>query len=425
MSQFECPVVRVSIEPHPNADAIELARVGDYLSIVKKGQFKDGDLAVYIPEQSVLPQWMLELMGFWDDLNGKGKLSGAAGDRVRAMKLRGILSQGLLYPAAQIQRGPVGGADREFTSVGVRVFGSPYTAEEAKGKVFIAPNVELTEGESADEFLGITKYEPRVPANMAGRVAGGDLDATFGYDFENLKKIPGLFDDGMEVAITEKLHGTLLQVALIPEAIYAGKNWAERATYVSCDFDDSEEPNFAVVVTSKGQGAKGLMLDVLDESNLYVKTVADLELADKLLALRHAVGAPADKPIFLFGEIFGDVQDLTYGMASGKTTFRAFDAYVGTRNDGHFVDHHTFTTECGIADIDVVPVLYVGPYSKEVVQAHTNGKSVLKGAEQQIREGVVVKATSAPRHPRYGRRIAKSVSEAYLLRKNVNATEFQ
>lgn len=98
MSTFECPVVRVAIEPHPNADAIELARVGGYLAIVKKGQFKDGDLAVYIPEQAVLPEWLLKLLGFWDDLNGKGTLSGSAGSRVRAIKLRGVLSQGLLIP---------------------------------------------------------------------------------------------------------------------------------------------------------------------------------------------------------------------------------------------------------------------------------------------------------------------------------------
>lgn len=46
MSQFSCNVVRLKIEPHPNADAIEIARVGDYRSIVRKGQFKDGALAV-------------------------------------------------------------------------------------------------------------------------------------------------------------------------------------------------------------------------------------------------------------------------------------------------------------------------------------------------------------------------------------------
>lgn len=275
------------------------------------------------------------------------------------------------------------------------------------------------EGDDMAKVLGIEKYEPVVPAQMAGRVSGGDLDATFGYDFENLKKCPNLFDDGMEVVITEKLHGTLLQVALIPEAIYAGKTWVEKATRIG----SPGGPDYAVVVTSKGQGAKGLMLDISDESNLYVKTVLELGLHDKLLSLRNSVGAPEDKPIFLFGEIFGDVQDLTYGMAPGKTTFRAFDVYVGTRTEGYFLDYRTFQRECNAAYIERVPVLEVGPFSKELVAKHTDGTSTL--APKQIREGVVVKATKDPRHPRYGRRIAKSVSEAYLLRKNTNATEFQ
>ena len=56
MGAFECAVVRVSVETHPNADAIEIAKVGDYQSIVKKGQFNTGDLAVYIPEQAVVPE---------------------------------------------------------------------------------------------------------------------------------------------------------------------------------------------------------------------------------------------------------------------------------------------------------------------------------------------------------------------------------
>jgi len=98
MSEFSCEVVRVKIEPHPNADAIEIARVGDYQSIVRKGQFKDGDLAVYIPEQAIVPEWMLREMGMYDEERQKGGLAGAAGNRVKAIKLRGVVSQGLVYP---------------------------------------------------------------------------------------------------------------------------------------------------------------------------------------------------------------------------------------------------------------------------------------------------------------------------------------
>ena len=42
MSTFAVHVVRVAIEPHDNADALEIARVGDYRSIVRKGQFQSG-----------------------------------------------------------------------------------------------------------------------------------------------------------------------------------------------------------------------------------------------------------------------------------------------------------------------------------------------------------------------------------------------
>ncbi|MCL2874720.1 MAG: hypothetical protein FWF12_00200 [Betaproteobacteria bacterium] len=98
MSEFACPVVRLWIEPHPNADAIEIARVGDYQSIVKKGQFRDGDLAIYVPEQAVLPEWLLKGADLWDEDKQKGTLSGSLGNRVRATRIRGVVSQGLVLP---------------------------------------------------------------------------------------------------------------------------------------------------------------------------------------------------------------------------------------------------------------------------------------------------------------------------------------
>ena len=80
-------------------------------------------------------------------------------------------------------------------------------------------------------------------------------------------------------------------------------------------------------------------------------------------------------------------------------------------------------------DVPIVPVLYVGPFSKAVVLEHTDGNTVIQPAHtrnyiEQIREGVVVKATDGSYHKHYGRKIAKSVSNAYLLRKG-DTTEFQ
>lgn len=80
---------------------------------------------------------------------------------------------------------------------------------------------------------------------------------------------------------------------------------------------------------------------------------------------------------------------------------------------------------CGAHEIPVVPKLYHGPYSKGIVLEHTDGPTTLvppRGKVAHIREGVVVKSAQENRSPHFGRKIAKSVSEAYLLRKN--ATEF-
>ncbi len=393
MSSFQCTVVRVEIEPHPNADAIELARVGGFLSIVKKGDFGSGDLAVYIPEQAVLPEWLLKRMGFWDEANGKGKLSGSAGDRVRAMRLRGVLSQGLLL-RGQAQ-----------TEVGIVLF---RPVSEGMGELY-----EYLVGTDAADFLGIVKYEPKVPTQMEGRVAGIDLDATLGYDFENIKKIPDLFDDGMEVVMTEKLHGTLLQVGLIPRAIWMGKAWADKCP----DFGNH---GYKGIVTSKGQGARGILLDPSDTTNLYVKAAFDHILWGKLDAARAFLGHPTDTALFMFAEIFGTgVQDLGYGQA--KPVYRVFDMYAGTRSNGFYLSHELLCQCAAFMDAPLVPQLYLGPFDPAAVALHTNGKSVIGG--DHTREGVVVKATSGDLHPIHGRRIAKSVSEAYLLRRG-NITEY-
>ena len=99
MATFEAKVYRLEIEEHPNADAIELAKVGDYRSIVRKGDFKTGDLGVYIPEAAIVPDWLISELGL------EGKLAGKDKNRVKAIKLRGILSQGLIYPV-QLDLGP-------------------------------------------------------------------------------------------------------------------------------------------------------------------------------------------------------------------------------------------------------------------------------------------------------------------------------
>src|SRR4051812_34923701 len=93
MSDFQVRIVRIrNIEPIPGADNIELAVIGDYRSVIQKGQFNKGDIGVYIPEASVLPDWLVEQLGLI------GRLAGPDKNRVKAIKLRGCVSQGILMP---------------------------------------------------------------------------------------------------------------------------------------------------------------------------------------------------------------------------------------------------------------------------------------------------------------------------------------
>ncbi len=238
MSEFRCEVVRIKIEPHPQADQIEIARVGDYQSIVRKGQFKDGDLAVYIPEQAVVPEWLLKHMGLYDEAKQKGGLAGSLGNRVKAIKLRGVVSQGLVLSLEC--------SDRDQLP---RYYVTNQEAEDTD---------EVSEGQDVAEFLGIVKYEPALPSHMRGRIVGVDYEATAKYDFDNLKKTPTLFEDGEEVVITEKIHGTLIQIGVVPSKQANEKYFEGR-----------------VVISSKGMGAKGFVLDHNDEGNLYAQAAQE------------------------------------------------------------------------------------------------------------------------------------------------------
>ena len=80
----------ISLTPIPNADRIELARVLGWKCVVKKGEFKVGDKCVYIEIDSIPPSDN-PVFDFLKHSNGKM-------DRVKTIKLRGQISQGLALP---------------------------------------------------------------------------------------------------------------------------------------------------------------------------------------------------------------------------------------------------------------------------------------------------------------------------------------
>jgi RNA ligase (TIGR02306 family) len=388
MSEFAVPVLRLDdVLPHDNADLLELAKVGGYHAVVPKGAFQKGDLVIYVPEASIVPAWILEKE------NLVGNLAGNQKNRVKAVKKRGELSQGLVLRA------------------------SDYAELDDDGKPCSYIRGEyLTEQEDMSSKLGITKYEPPIPAQLRGNV-GALFGYTAIYDIENIKS-RCLFEPEEVVVGVEKAHGTLMEVG-----------WCRDLEPRNECFGDGR-----VFVTSKGIAKTGLFIknDPANADNLYLRAFKQFDLLRAIMSIAEM--SEEVLRVYLFGEVFGDVQDLKYGHKPGEFSYGLFDVLIQRRGgivDGaetgpvtYFVDAANLPRLAAQQlQLPTLPTIVVGKWMDvERDLAHfTSGRSLI--APQQIREGIVLKPAKERRHPRYGRIIAKSVSPEYLLRKG-DTTEF-
>lgn len=86
-----------AIDSIPGADAIECATVGGWKVVVKKGEFSPGELAIYFEIDSWIPNTIAPFLS-------KGKeprlYNNVRGERLRTIRLRNVLSQGLLLPVS-------------------------------------------------------------------------------------------------------------------------------------------------------------------------------------------------------------------------------------------------------------------------------------------------------------------------------------
>jgi RNA ligase (TIGR02306 family) len=158
------------------ADAIEVAVVGGWKVVTKKGEYEPGDLCVYCEIDSFLP--IKEEFEFLRKSSYK-KMGDQEGFRLKTIKLRGQVSQGLILPMS--------------------VFGDfGWTAYE---------------GLDVTERLGIVKYEPPIPAELAGKVKGPFPSFLHKTDEERVQNISVEYSamcyrSEHKFYVTEKLDGS-------------------------------------------------------------------------------------------------------------------------------------------------------------------------------------------------------------------------
>jgi len=143
MSERKLATIRkiAAIDPIPEADAISVATVDGWKVVIANDQeYRVNDLVVYMEIDAWIPT---DLAPFLSKGKEPREYLGVKGERLRTIKLKGQVSQGLILPLSILPK-PLG-----FD--------------------FVSDNQI---GEDVGNWLNIQKWEQQIPANLAGQVAG-------------------------------------------------------------------------------------------------------------------------------------------------------------------------------------------------------------------------------------------------------------
>lgn len=358
-SEFHVEVVRIGeVIKHPNADTLSITNVhGGYPCIFRTGDFKEGDLAVYVPVDALVPVSRLEFAFL--------AKPGVERHRVRAMKLRGVFSMGLL--------------------------------------VSVPGNMRLNE--DVAEFFHITKYEPPVkgdpltpPGNKAPRPQRSPPGMPV-YGVEAYRRHKYVLQDGEPVVITEKLHGTNARYSYIGGKLYVGSHNRMRGNTpspLSVFFNRLK----LRVKTLFGIPHRAQL--EMNEGDVWWQMAKQLNLKERLAKIPDHT---------IYGEIIGaGVQkgfDYGYQLTRQFVLFDVFDIHTGK-----FLSYDALQAFAKAHGFMTAPLLYMGPWTESCLNL-AEGKTIMGG--KHIREGIVVKADPERTLPGFGRVSLKYVSEAYLL----------
>ena len=171
-----------SLSPIPDADKIELAQVLGWKVVVKKGEFQVGDLVVYCEIDSLLPK--KPEFEFLKDSNY----------RIRTRKMRGVISQGICFP------------------LDVLPIETKWHIEEMeKARIANIHGADGAIGMDVTKELGIEKYEPPIPAELAGEAKGALPSFLIKTDEDRIQILPEILIKygGLQFIATEKIDGCL------------------------------------------------------------------------------------------------------------------------------------------------------------------------------------------------------------------------
>jgi RNA ligase (TIGR02306 family) len=356
-----------------NADAIQAYRILGWWVVDKKNQYSVGDSVIYLEIDSWVPTHIAPFLSKGQEPR---EYNGVKGERLRTIRLRGQVSQGLLL-SVDILPGP-----SRYLPGGYVQFGD------------FEPVRLFDEGTDLTEILGIQKWEPTLPAQLQGQAKG-----TFPTSLipkTDQERIQNCFGDIQKKAkrfATEKVWNAETQTL------------EEKPVIVP---DDFEEPTYEVTMKLDGSSCTIFRWEGelrVCSRNLELK-INDENKDNTFVAMAIKIGDRIPDGFAFQGEIMAPgVQGNREGFT--ETKFFVFDIF--SIRDFAYLDPIARQFECKRLGIDHVPVLgmnWKAPESVEEGLALAEGPSI----NHKIREGLVWKCNEDPSFS------FKTISNEWLLK---------
>ena len=317
-----------ALEPIEGADAIERATVLGWQLVVKKNEFRVGELCIYCEIDSILPE-----KPEFEFLKSRGM-------RIRTIRLRGQISQGICFPLS-----------------------------------FLPVGTPIEEDADVTDILGVVKYEPPIPANLAGIMKGAFPTFIPKTDETRVQVLQNMLAKyaGTQCYLAEKLDGT--------SVTYYVKDGVFGVCSRNLDLEESED-------------------------NTLWKVARELNIEHKLKSL--------GKNIALQGEMIGEgIQSNKYQLRGQQPYFfNVFD--IDAHKFLDFDDFQAFLKEFGWKSVPILDTNFILIEEIEALVNLSVAKSVLNPKLQ--REGIVIRPIKEIINPRYGRVSFKAINPEFLLK---------
>lgn len=360
MSTFKVEVKRLSrVWEHPNADTLELASVDgmSFQFVVRKDSYRENDVVVYFPVDSMLPDDVIEVCGL------TGRLSGSKKNRLKTVKLRGQISQGFVIGVNELLG---------------------FLSDDIKVKL-LAGQVDV----DVTEELGVGKYDPPVIPCRSGTLTTLPPDVGV-YDIEGADRYPEAVEEMLDekVWVSEKLEGTNWSLTVTKDDVFVS---TRRHSIIEREDADNDYWSAA-----RRQGFIGIARAIRAEYEL-----------DQLTLRGELVGPGWQGNIYKLEEQRVFLFDVLFHISEGYKYYASPSQLM------------SLSVQYGFKDM-LVPTLHKNEILRDVlngqtVQEFSNGTSLLNKTR---REGIVIKPFLKTKRSEVlsGRLIIKQRSPEYLAK---------